>query len=317
MTGTGIGIGVVLPAASLDADGRSPVREAARWAEELGLDSVWVGDHLLTGGPVVDSTVSLATAAAVTERVTVGFSVFVPALRPLVWAAKQLASLQVVSGGRLVVGIGSGGPGPGVWDAAGVPAAERGRRTDRALRRLPDLLAGRPTALGDSDNDSDDGNDGSVEVTLAPAVERPPFWIGGMSTVALRRAARYGDAWFPSLVPSATVAADGARLRDHAAAGGRPAPGIAVGATLALGTGTDIDRVVRGLVGSYGMDPDVAAAIPFTGGPERAAERIDAYADAGADHLVFGVAGPDWRHQFELLAEARSLVTASSRPDAP
>lgn len=83
-------VGVVLVPAPPSPGALSPVREAARWAEELGLDSTWVGDHLVTGRPVLESTVTLATAAAVTDRVTVGLSVFVPAMRPL---AKQLATL--------------------------------------------------------------------------------------------------------------------------------------------------------------------------------------------------------------------------------
>ena len=297
---TGPAVGVLLPV----AEGATTVKEAARRAEALGFDSIWLGDHLLPGYPVLDSTITLATAAAVTDTIAVGLSVYVPALRPLVWAAKQLATLQVVSDGRLVVGIGSGGPWPGEWDAAGVPHTERGRRTDLALERLPDLLAGAPTALGDED--------GSPVVTLAPAVTRPPFWIGGMSDVAIRRAATHGDAWFPSLVDAATVARDGARLRRLAADRQRPTPGIAVGGTLALGPDADIGPVVEGLVEGYGMDADVAATIPFTGGPGQAAERIHAYAEAGADHLVVGAAaGPDWRRQYDLLAEARAHLSSS------
>ncbi len=301
-------IGVVLASSPPGPGEASPVREAARRAEALGFDSVWVGDHLLTGRPVLESTITLAVAAAVTERVAVGLSVFVPAMRPLAWAAKQLATLQVVSGGRLVVGVGSGGPGPTEWDAVGVPPGERGRRTDLALERLPGLLAGEPT-------DVSPGTDGPT-VALDPPVARPPLWVGGMSAVARRRAAEHGDAWFPSLVSAETVAADGAMLGELAAARHRPAPAIAVGATMALGPTADIAAVVTGLVATYGMDPETAASIPLTGTPAQAAERALAYAEAGADHLVVGVAGPDWRLQYELLAEARELLTPSLTSDS-
>jgi alkanesulfonate monooxygenase SsuD/methylene tetrahydromethanopterin reductase-like flavin-dependent oxidoreductase (luciferase family) len=304
-------IGVVLASIPEGPDGRSPVREAARHAEDLGLDSVWVGDHLLTGRPVLESTITLATAAAVTDRVIVGLSVFVPAMRPLVWAAKQLATLQVVSGGRLVVGVGSGGPGPDDWAAAGVPARERGRRTDLALERLPGLLAGEPTSVGPA---ADEQPDAGPVVTLAPAVPRPPIWVGGMSGTAIRRAATHGDAWFPSLITPATVAADRARLHELADAADRPAPTIAVGATSALGPDADVSRVARGLVDAYGMDHDTAMAVPLAGTPAQAAERVMAYAEAGADHLVVGVAGADWRRQYELLAETRRRAHAFSPP---
>ena len=290
-------VGVILASAPEAPGGPSPVRDAARLAEQLGLDSVWVGDHLVTGRPVLESTITLATAAAVTERVAVGLSVFVPAMRPLVWAAKQLATLQVVAGGRLVVGVGSGGPGPEDWLAAGVPPAERGDRTDLALERLPGLLAGEPTAVQPGDS--------GARVTLEPAVPRPPLWVGGMSRRAMRRAATHGDGWFPSLVPASTVARDGARVREMAAERDRPEPVLAVGATAALGPHADVDAVARSLVGAYGMDPAQAAAVPLTGTPAQAAERIEEYADAGATHLVVGAAGPGWRRQYELLAEAR------------
>jgi alkanesulfonate monooxygenase SsuD/methylene tetrahydromethanopterin reductase-like flavin-dependent oxidoreductase (luciferase family) len=306
---TGPRIGVVLASSPEGPSGRSPVREAARHAEDLGLDSVWVGDHLLTGRPVLESTITLATAAAVTDRVAVGLSVFVPAMRPLVWAAKQLATLQVVSGGRLIVGVGSGGPGPDDWEAAGVPAAERGRRTDLALERLPGLLAGEPTRLGPAPD--------APVVTLAPAVPRPPIWVGGMSGRAIRRAAAHGDAWFPSLIGPETVTAGAARLHELAEAAGRPAPTVAVGATSALGPAADAASVARSLVGAYGLDPDMAMAIPLTGSPARAAERALAYAEAGANHLVVGASGPDWRSEYEQLAEVRRLLGAHAARNEP
>ncbi|MFD0656283.1 LLM class flavin-dependent oxidoreductase [Thermocatellispora tengchongensis] len=161
-------IGVILPGVASGLD----VRVAARHAEQAGLDGVWLGDHLATGAPTLDITVGLATAAAVTERVTIGASVFVPAIRPVAWAAKQVASLQYVSGGRLVLGVGSGG-GEEQWAAAGVPYKQRGRRTDTALELLPRLLAGEAVRLADEP--------GRPVVTLAPAVPVPPIWVGNAS----------------------------------------------------------------------------------------------------------------------------------------
>lgn len=96
-------IGVILPTSS-PQPGQAilgDVRESARHAEELGLDSVWSTDHLIAGAPMLDSSVVLATAAAVTERITVGYNVMLLALRPVAWAAKQINTLQLVSNNRL------------------------------------------------------------------------------------------------------------------------------------------------------------------------------------------------------------------------
>ncbi|RZQ63753.1 LLM class flavin-dependent oxidoreductase [Amycolatopsis suaedae] len=291
-------IGVILPSVDAQRQQGLDLRDAARHAEAAGLDSVWLGDHLATGTPVLDSGLGLATAAAVTERVRVGISVFVPAIRPVVWAAKQIASLQYLSGGRLILGIGSGG-GAEQWAAAEVPFAERGPRTDRALRLLPDLLAGKPTLV--------DGAEGETVVELAPAVAVPPLWVGNHSAVARRRAVAAGDAWFPSLITAERLAAGAADLAERSA--GRAAPAIAIGGLAALGDGVpSAAELGAGIAGAYGMPLDQAVTIPLTGTPEAAAERLAAYAAAGASHAVLGVAGPDWRRQVDLLARTRSLM---------
>ena len=132
------------------ADGTAAdTREQARYAERLGLDGIFVGDHLKPAGPYPESVVVLAAAAGVTERIHLGVGVMVLALRDPVWAAKQLASLQHVSGGRVVLGIGTGGAmhGTEAWEAVGVPYAERGRRTDEALALLPGLIRGETVEL--------------------------------------------------------------------------------------------------------------------------------------------------------------------------
>src|SRR3954452_24671791 len=117
-----IEIGVVLPSVAVQRDEDIDLRTAARYAEDAGLDSIWMGDHLATGSATLEATVGLAAAAAGTDRGAIGVSVLVPAIRPLAWAAKQVASLQYISGGRVILGIGSGG-GEGQWLAAEVPYA--------------------------------------------------------------------------------------------------------------------------------------------------------------------------------------------------
>ncbi|MGF7236399.1 MAG: LLM class flavin-dependent oxidoreductase, partial [Frankia sp.] len=124
-----IEIGVMLPTSTPDPARpiMGDVRASARFAEEVGLDSIWSTDHLVASAPMLDSTVVLAVAAAVTDRITLGFNVMLLALRPVAWAAKQVTTLQYVSGNRLVLGVGTGNPAHGDigWRAAGMSYRDR------------------------------------------------------------------------------------------------------------------------------------------------------------------------------------------------
>ena len=146
-------IGVMLPTSTPDpaVPILGDIKRAARSAEELGLDSVWSTDHLIASAPILDSTAVLGAAAGATERIRLGYGVLLLALRPVAWAAKQISTLQHVSGGRIEVGVGTGNPAHGDigWRAAGQPFADRGDRTDAFLRVLPGLIAGAPTVLPD------------------------------------------------------------------------------------------------------------------------------------------------------------------------
>jgi len=142
----------------------------ARHAEDAGLDGVFVGDHLTPAVPVTDSSLALAVAAAATSRIRLGFGVMVLGLRHPAWAARQLATLQQLSGNRVILGVGLGGAvhGLAAWQAVGVPFQERGARTDAALEVLRPLISGEPTVLPNG-----------AELTLAPGAPctgLPPRW---------------------------------------------------------------------------------------------------------------------------------------------
>jgi len=138
-----IKIGVILPTSTPDPAQpiMGDVRASARLAEELGLDSVWSTDHLVASAPILDSSVVLATAAAVTDRITIGYGVMILALRPAAWAAKQISTLQYVSGNRVVLGVGTGNPRTETSDGAPracrmQTAAAAPTRCSRCCRRL-------------------------------------------------------------------------------------------------------------------------------------------------------------------------------------
>lgn len=308
-------IGVILPSMSDRPD--RPVGDvvaAARQAEDLGLESIWAVDQLVAGAgvPVLDSVVTLTTAAAVTSRVRLGFGVMIVPLRPVAWVAKQVASLQHVSGDRVILGVGVGGDRHDLsWAAAGVPRRERGRRLDAALRVLPDLIAGKDVRIGDDQDDQD-----AATVRLAPAATVPPIVVGGSSEAAAARAVEHGDGWYPLPGPPAALAVAVRRLAELADTRGRRPPAITASVLIAMADDPavpDHDALVRTLTdpdGQFGMPADLVPQILVTGSTAEVAARLADYAAAsGAERLVASFAAGDWRRQTDLLAEAAGQLT--------
>jgi alkanesulfonate monooxygenase SsuD/methylene tetrahydromethanopterin reductase-like flavin-dependent oxidoreductase (luciferase family) len=300
-------VGVFLPSMSRPGELPGDIAAAARHAEDLGLESVWAVDQLIagTGTPIIDCTVALSAAAGVTTRVSLGFGVMILPLHPVIWAAKQVASLQNVSGGRVILGVGAGGDRhQASWAAAGVPRRERGRRTDAALRVLPGLIAGQPTRL-------DDQPDGPV-VQLAPPAAVPPILVGGMSDAALARAAEYGDGWFA--MTAGGLAESTARLKELAAARNRPMPQVtasmltALRGDPALPDEHTLTRRLADVDGMFGIPAEYVRDVLVTGTADEVASHLADAAHSGAQRVVVSFAGGDWHRQAELLADARALV---------
>lgn len=299
-------IGVFLPTMSPPGEPLPDVAATARHAEALGFESAWVVDQLVggTGAPFIDSTVALGVAAGATRTLRLAYGVMILPLRPVVWAAKQIASLQEASGGRVLLGVGVGGDRHDLsWAAAGAPRRERGRRTDAALGVLGDLVAGKAVEL-----------DGTT-VRLAPGVEVPPVIVGGMSEAALARAVAHGDGWFTLPLPPAAIAPAVDRLAALATERGRDVPAITGSVMAAIdGDPAPVDRadLARRLTdpdGVYGMPTEAVDDMVVTGGPAAVAERIAAFGEVGAERVVLSLAGRDWMRQAELAAEAVALLS--------
>lgn len=302
--------GVLLPSFDpLRTGAPAPVLAAARRAEALGFDGVWAGDHLACPAPGLDAPSVLAAAAAVTERVSLGFSVLLLGLRPPAWAAKQLATIDALAPGRLRLGVGVGGEFPEEFAAAGVSHRRRGARLDAALAVLPDLLHGRPVAHT------------SPALTLtAPALEppvsvMPPLYVGGRGEAAVRRAARLGDHWLPMWLDPGELTARAAVLAEQAATHGRPRPGLA----LLVGVRVDANESAarRGaaahLHGQYGLPLEVVERWTPLGSIDRVQDQLRAYADAGVSEFVLMPLGPDPLTQYERLSEVVSGLRSASR----
>lgn len=191
-------------------DGASVLR-AARRAEELGFDHVAVGNRLLESGFGLDTDpfVLLAAVAGATTRLRLLTSVLVAPYYPALILANQAATLDVVSGGRLILGVGTGW-NPDEFAALGMPVRERGARTDDHLAAAellwsasrPADFAGRFTRLR------------GARLGVPPVTPGgPPVWVGGQSDAALRRALRFGAGWYGSGADAADVEDVHRRLR--------------------------------------------------------------------------------------------------------
>jgi len=207
--------GIHLPQSG-QAASAAAIEAVARHAEALGFADVWVSDHIALpkDAPyppskyLLEPLIALSWAAVVTERVRLGTTVLVLPLRPPVLLAKMLGTLDVMSGGRLVVGA-AGGWMKEEFDALGVPFEERGPRTDETIDVMRRCWTEDPI-----DFEAPLTGARLVDMRTKPQPTRPiPIWIGGHSEPAWRRAVRSGDGWHGAFQSPRKTAAMTERLR--------------------------------------------------------------------------------------------------------
>ena len=255
--------------------------------EELGFDSAWTSEHIFFYFPTFDALTSLAAMAARTERIRLGTAVLLLPLRPAALATKEIASVDIMSGGRVTMGIGVGGEYPKEFDAVGVPVGERGARTDEALRVLKLLYT--------EDNVSFDGRFTKLDgVTLQPKPVQPggpPLWIAGRSDAAMRRAGRFGDGYFPYLFSPDRFRDGLARAREYAKKAGRD-PNAITGAIyqfVALADTYDEGKkaAIEDLSRRYNQPFDkIVDRYVVMGNADDCARRLADFAEAGVEHFV-------------------------------
>jgi probable F420-dependent oxidoreductase len=293
-----------------------PDRDWLAAVERLPIESVWQGGHLLPPGPTGEAITRLALMTAWTERVRVGTAVLLLPLYHPVVVAKQLADLDARSGGRVCVGVGAGGEFRAEFDAVGVPAGERGARTDEAIAVLRTLWRGGPVSHHGEFFSFDD-------VTLhpvrppeknAPGIRPggPPLVVAGRKEPAMRRAARLGDGWLPYLMSPQAYARSVRTIEDAARAAGRDLTCFEWMMYLYCSVRSDGDRAredVAAFLGSaYGDKPrEMLDRIAPAGTPEQVTARLQAYVDAGVRHFVISPAAPSDTLEIVTLAATEVL----------
>src|SRR6476646_9915340 len=282
--------GVHLPLISFQGERRSlddllAFTEAAR---DLGYTHLCVNDHLVFSRPWLDGPTALAAVLAHSGQMTLATTVAVPVLRGPAATAKILAAIDLLSGGRLVVGV---GPGSSARDyaAAGISFDERWPRFDEAIPMLRALLAGDQVFEGNFY--SSRGIDLEPRPAQRPA---PPIWVATWGSPAgLRRVARSGDGWLASAYNTTPeLFGEGlARLTEALAKEGRAEPVPNAIGTAWLYVTEDVRSAERMLTDVLapllGRPVEELRTLPLPIGPaEVCAERLSAFADAGAQRLL-------------------------------
>jgi alkanesulfonate monooxygenase SsuD/methylene tetrahydromethanopterin reductase-like flavin-dependent oxidoreductase (luciferase family) len=302
-------LGYLLPTREQIMQGRpqtGPLLTLAERAHGLGFDSVWVGDSL-TARPRHDPLTLLAGVAGRVRNLTIGTAVLLPMLRNPVILAHQLATLDQLAEGNLILGVGFAADRPNIraeFAAAGVPFEHRIGRMLEGLRLCKALWTGQPVDW--------DGRWQTTQAVVAPTPHRfggPPLWIGGNLPGSLERAGKYFDGWFP-IAPSAAAFGSGlAHVRAVAAENGRDPASVGGAMYLTVALDDDEaaaeDRLNRFLERYYDQPAPLTRRRQacYAGPAAGLAAWLNSYAQAGADHLVLRFAGD---HESHLAAVARS-----------
>jgi alkanesulfonate monooxygenase SsuD/methylene tetrahydromethanopterin reductase-like flavin-dependent oxidoreductase (luciferase family) len=270
--------------------------EVCRRAEAAGADSLWAVDHLFWPHPISEPLTTLAVASVATTRPRLGTCVLqLPLRRPAV-VAKQATALQLLSGGRFVLGVGVG-IHEDEYRRAETDYHCRGRMMDEGVAKVREAWAGQ------------DGSDYVME-PAAPAV---PVWFGGSTETARRRAAAMGDGWIPLFLTPDDYAAALVSLRRETEEAGRDPGSVAPAVVVFSCVGGD-EAPARGaqwLSDMYRLPPKAFTRHLAAGSPEDCAERLRLYAEAGARHIVVMVAGSPAVEHFRQL---RAAFSPEERP---
>ena len=294
----------------------SRMLELAVEAERKGFDSVWIGDSILAR-PRFEALTTLAAIAARTERVQLGTAVYLSPLRHPVTLAHTAGTLDLLSGGRFLFGIGLGPPVPSVeaeYAACGVDFKRRGQLQEEGLQIMKGLWTGQPFSF--------QGKLFSLEnITLHPLPAReggPPVLLAAAAEKPLRRIARLGDGWLPISPTPKQVSVEWEQLRGYCAEAGRDPASLQRIHYVTLNVNRDVRQAQQEgevfLQAYYGAGHERISrtqAIQF-GEPERCAEFLHGFTTAGVGHFVVRFASSGQKAQMErLLSEVLPLLPAS------
>ncbi|WIM10347.1 LLM class flavin-dependent oxidoreductase [Enhydrobacter sp.] len=275
-----------------------------RWidlCEQGGVDSVWQTDRLVSRQPILECMATMAALAGRTRRLRFGMNVVSLALRDPVLLAKQCATVDLLSEGRLLPAFGIGSPLGPEWQALNIDTRTRGRRTDEALEIIARLwredsvdFAGMHYRLA------------GASISPKPVQPDLPMWIGGSSQAAIRRTARYGTGWQGGGETPADAARVVAAIKTATAEAGRSIDADHYGASFPFYFGDATDSAVTGAMAAYTKRTGREAERYFAIGNETAIiGRIADYVSGGVEKFILRPVGANGE---EVIAQTRRLI---------
>ena len=271
--------------------------------ERTEIDSVWFSERLSSPIPVLEPMTAMAAVAARTRRLKFGPSVLIAPFRSPVLAARQLAMLDYLSGGRVLPAVGIGVEQEREFRAAGVPFKERGRRTDEAIR-----IMRRCWSESEVTHEGEFWQLERITVLPRPVQQPLPLWIGGNSEAAMRRVGRLGDGWIPSFITPAQFRVGVEKTCAFAAEAKRAVPGDHFGALVNFRLDDDPARaraVAAPFIPRGRVDEATLAACTAFGPPEVLSARLEEYVAGGASKFIVRPLGP----AEGMLAQLERLAT--------
>jgi probable F420-dependent oxidoreductase len=304
-------IGISLGDGALDFGSPDSVLRFIDDCERWNIDSVWVSDRIAAPRPTLDPVVFMAFLASRMRNMKFGTSALVLPTRHPVLLAKQLATLDFLCKGRLLLVVGIGGDDSKDFAATGVHKEERGKRGDEAIVLMKRLWS--------EENVTCEGRFYSVrELTLLPRPyqkEGPPIWVGGRSAAAFRRVGHLADGWLVSSVTPEEVAAGIQSIRQHAAEAGREIPEDHYGVLMPFVFARNEQDALILAGPSIRRRPDISPEeYSALGTPDAMQRKIQAYIKAGATKFVMRPVGPkeSVARQVEMLA--KEIIPALQTP---
>lgn len=282
------------------------IARVAERAEEWGLDSFWLSDHLLAPSPELDVVATLSLIASRTSRMKLGPSVLLLNLRHPLMAAKSFASLDYLSGGRMVMAVGTGS-NLADYAACGISPDARGKRLDEGIEVLRTVWKDRQASYHGRFFNFD-----NVTIEPRPAARANndfgtmDIWIGGRADSALRRTARLGDGFFASFQTPEEYESSMAKIRSYAADYGRANARIESGLILLCRIASSREKALKEMqpmLSAMGRGSEAFLERSVYGSAEDIAAQMERYIAKGLDKFVlWPIAAPDsWHQQIELV----------------
>ncbi len=306
------------------------IAETARAAESLGFDSIWVHDHLTWTAEIhkthissgsdealktnenpdfYEAVTTLAYLGGLVHSARIGIACLILPCRNPIYAAKQMATLDVLSGGRLDLGVGIGSPATiesREFEVFGVDRRLRGKICNDYIRAMKAIWTSHPSSYeGRFVNFRD------AEIFPKPLQKpHPPIWVGGWTEAAMKRTAMLGDGWLPAWLTPEDIGSRYRQLKEMAGQFGRDGEAIHLGIEVYASIDEDSSKAKTAALGTFRasrgtyereMTLEYLESVSLIGSPDDVREKVRAYADAGVSHFEIKFIYPTMSRHLEMM----------------